>query len=138
MTTLRTSAPPPRAVELGEWGLSSGDELRLLRSGLRRALDAHTPAEADLSERVTLVATELASNALRHGRPPVAVRLLRAGEEVIVDVTDQDPGGFPQPADRDDRRYGGRGLIIAGTLSTEICWYAAEGTKHVWASFPAA
>ena len=141
MSLLRTSPPPAQAVELQQWVLSSGDELRPLRLGLRAALTEHRligPARPDeTADRVILVATELASNALRHGRPPAVVRLLRGDGEFYLDVADQDRTGGPELAGVHRPGVGGRGLHIARTLARELCWYATEDTKHIWASFPA-
>jgi serine/threonine-protein kinase RsbW len=141
MSLLRTSPPPAQAVEIEQWLLSSGDELRPLRLGLRDALLTHRlvdPGEPDEAvNRVALVATELAGNALRHGSPPAVVRLLRGAGEFFVDVADHDPAGAPKLAEVHRAGVGGRGLHIARTLSHELCWYATEKTKHIWASFPA-
>jgi len=138
MSLLRTSPPPAQAVELARWLLSSGDELRPLRLGLRDALTAHglVAAGDGLGDRVILVATELASNALRHASPPAVVRLLRGDGEFFLDVADRDPAGAPRLADVHRAGVGGRGLHIARTLSRDLCWYATDTTKHVWASFP--
>ena len=140
MSLLRTSPPPVRATELASWSLSSGEELRPLRLGLRaelagRGLGGPGPADETV-DRVILVATELASNALRHGTPPAVVRLLVCPGEVLVDVADQDLAGAPALARVHEPGIGGRGLHIARTLSGELCWYVTERTKHIWASFP--
>jgi len=139
MSLLRTSPPPAQAVELERWLLSNGDELRPLRLGLRDALSAHglVTTGDGLGDAVILVATELASNALRHGSPPAVVRLLRGDGEFFLDVADQDPAGAPQLADVHRAGVGGRGLHIVRTLSRDLCWYATDTTKHIWASFPA-
>ena len=142
MSLLRTSPPPAQAVELEQWSLSHGDELRPLRLGLRQALSAHRlvdPADPqEAADRVILVATELASNALRHGAPPAVVRLLHCDGRFLVDVADHDLAGVPKLAGVHRAGVGGRGLHIAGTLAHELCWYATETAKHVWASFPVA
>jgi serine/threonine-protein kinase RsbW len=139
MSLLRTSPPPAQAVELEQWQLSSGTELRPLRLGLRDALPAHGLVEpgdpGEVADRVILVATELASNALRHGTPPAVVRLLRSDGEFVIDVADHDVAGVPKIAHVHESGVGGRGLQIARTLSRELCWYATEHTKHIWASF---
>jgi len=140
MSLLRTSPPPAQAVELEQWSLSHGDELRPLRLGLRDALSAHRlvdPAVTDeVTDRVVLVATELASNALRHGHPPAVVRLLRCDSRFLVDVADHDVAGVPQLAGIHLAGVGGRGLHIVRTLALDLCWYATTTTKHIWASFP--
>jgi hypothetical protein len=140
MTLLRTSPPPAQAVELEQWLLSSGTELRPLRLGLREALLAHRLVDAEepdeVVDRVILVATELASNALRHGTPPAIVRLLRGAGEFIVDVADHDLAGAPRLAHVHEAGVGGRGLHIVRTLSLDMCWYVTARTKHIWVSFP--
>ncbi|AGZ41771.1 ATP-binding protein [Actinoplanes friuliensis] len=131
MSLLRSAGPPARAVELQRWLLSSGDELRSMRSGLHLLVGT-----GDLGERIVLVATELASNAIRHGRLPADVRLLRGDGEFILDVADSDLTGVPLLANAHHADSGGRGLQIARTLAGELCWYATDTDKHVWASFP--
>jgi serine/threonine-protein kinase RsbW len=136
MSSLRSSAHPARTIEMRRWRLAGGAELRALRTDLYEALHAHRPVD-EVAERIALVATELASNALRHGLPPVVVRLMRGDGCFIIDVADRDVAGVPTLADADQAQDGGRGLQIARSLSLELCWYATERTKHVWASFPA-
>jgi anti-sigma regulatory factor (Ser/Thr protein kinase) len=140
MGSLRTSPPPPRAVELRSWPLSTAAELRGLRASLHEALTGHALAEGeeldDIPERIVLVATELATNALLHGLPPTTVRLLRDEEVFILDVADHDLTNVPEPADDRQLRSGGRGLQLAQAFSLDVGWYATEDTKHIWASFP--
>jgi hypothetical protein len=140
MSPLRTSPLSAQAVELQRWLLTDGDELRRLRTDVRTALLVFRLVDRELlhelPERVVLVATELAGNALRHGRPPAVVRLLRADGHFILDVADHDPATAPKLAAVHDANGGGRGLHIARSLSLEVCWYATEVAKHVWASFP--
>ena len=139
MSLLRTAPPPAQAVELERWQLSSGDELRTVRLGLRAALVTHRLLPHDSTDEtadgVILVATELASNALRHGAPPAVVRLLRGTGMFFVDVADQDVAGAPRLAVVNQRGAGGRGLHIAGTLARELGWFTDATTKHVWARF---
>ena len=140
MSLLRTSPPPAQAVELEQWLLLSGDELRSLRLGLRAALLAHGLVggedQDEAADRVILVATELASNALRYGLPPAVVRLLRCDGEFFVDVADRDLESLPRLARVHEAGIGGRGLHIVRTLAREVCGYATGTDKHVWASFP--
>ncbi|MFI6160573.1 ATP-binding protein [Micromonospora sp. PTRAS2] len=140
MGSLRTSPPPPRAVEMRTWALSTGAELRGLRASLHEALTGHALAEGeeldDIPERIVLVATELATNALLHGLPPTTVRLLRDDDLFILDVADHDLTTVPELADTRPLGAGGRGLQLARAFSLDVGWYATEGTKHIWASFP--
>ena len=131
MGSLRRSLPPARAIELRRWTLTTGDGLRQMRADLREVLQTR-----QLAERVALVATELASNALRHGRPPAVVRLLRDDDCLILDVADQDPQSAPQAAAAGHADDGGRGLPIVRSLTREVCWYTTRDAKHIWAALP--
>jgi serine/threonine-protein kinase RsbW len=137
MTALPASVPHPGAVELRCWRLDTFRELRQLRAALRIALaEGLTPDYRDLIDRMAVVATELATNALRHGLPPTEVRLLQGPDRLIIDVADHDLGTEPR-LDRDrPPGSGGMGLVLARTFASEVGWYKAGETKHVWASFP--
>ncbi|MEV4281498.1 ATP-binding protein [Actinoplanes xinjiangensis] len=142
MSPLRTSPPPPDATELTEWVLDSPEQLRVLRAGLIAALNEHTAAQrealADIPDRMVLVATELATNAIRHGRPPTVVRLLRARDQFVLDVADHDLSTVPELADIRPVNAGGRGLHLAEAFAVTVGWYATDTTKHIWATFPIA
>ncbi|BBH65856.1 hypothetical protein ACTI_25410 [Actinoplanes sp. OR16] len=84
-----------------------------------------------------MVATELATNALRHGRPPAEVRLLRVASLLVVDACDHDPDAEPQFDTERPLGQGGLGLLLARTFALEVGWYRDGSSKHVWASFPA-
>ncbi|MFI8420167.1 SpoIIE family protein phosphatase [Streptomyces sp. NPDC085479] len=81
---------------------------------------------------VELIVSELVTNAVRHGAPPVALRLLRGESSLTVEVRD---GAATAPHLRHAKAgdEGGRGLHICSTLAD--AWgvrYEAEG-KTVWA-----
>jgi anti-sigma regulatory factor (Ser/Thr protein kinase) len=121
----------------------AGGELRQMRAELREVLREvlreHRVAGRSVSpvaERAALVATELTSNALRHGRPPAVVRLLLADGCFILDVADEDRANLPEPVAAEYTDDGGRGLHIARSLAKEVGWYTTEHAKHIWALFP--
>jgi two-component sensor histidine kinase len=127
-------------TELQRWVLDSPGQLKLLRASLCEAINAEArTADGELDEvpeKLVLVATELATNALRHGLPPTIVRLGRAGDHFILDVVDHDPDGVPEYAEGRALGGGGLGLRLARKFALEIGWYVFDGTKHVWAEFP--
>ena len=135
MGRLRTSQLPAQAVELHQWLLGDPDELRPLRADLQKALADQRLTE-DGTGPIVLVATELASNALRHGLPPAVVRLLQGDGQLFLEVADRDLASVPKLAEAHPSVGGGRGLHIARSLAIDVCWYATEHFKHVWASFP--
>ena len=135
MEAPRSAIMPAQAAELKRWTLQGGDELRSLRSDLDLEVLGAELAGDQVRERMILVATELASNALRHGAPPVMVQLLRATGCLIVSVSDAEVERIPRSAGSGGMVAGGRGLLIAHSLSDDLCWYVDGPTKHVWASF---
>jgi serine/threonine-protein kinase RsbW len=140
MASLPVSAPHREAVELHRWILDSYDELRGLRASLHDVItngvvSASDPLD-DVFDRMAVVTTELATNALRHGLPPTVVRLLRAGDHLVLDVADHDMGAPPELVDDRPLGDGGLGLQLTQTFAVDIGWYTADDTKHVWASFP--
>jgi hypothetical protein len=137
MGSLSAARPPADRVPLGRWELGSFAELRLLRAALRQILREQPMPDGrvldNLPERMAIVATELAANALAHARPPTTVHLFRTATTVILDVADKDPWVVPQLAGDHPLRARGLGLHMARQLALDIGWYADGGTKHVWA-----
>ena len=140
MTPVNNARPPPHTVELGRWSLTDANGLRTLRLSLCEALASQRidPASDpdEVAERITLVATELATNALQHGQPPTSVRLLRHDERFFLDVVDHAPDEAPHVPAATPASHRGRGLAIARSMSLQVGWYATGATKHIWASFP--
>jgi hypothetical protein len=138
MALLSASQPPPVA-EIQTWVLDSPEELKLLRASLHKAITGRDfPRNApldDVPEKLVLVATELATNALRHGLPPTIVKLGRSDNRFILDVADHEPQVPPALADDRPPGQGGLGLRLAGKLALDLGWYVLDGTKHVWAEF---
>ncbi|MCQ9129897.1 SpoIIE family protein phosphatase [Streptomyces hilarionis] len=78
-----------------------------------------------------LIVSELVTNAIRHGRPPVQLRLIH-DRALICEVSD---GGGTAPHMRRARTYdeGGRGLLLVAQLSRR--WGTRPGArgKTIWA-----
>ncbi|KUL30759.1 hypothetical protein ADL15_24240 [Actinoplanes awajinensis subsp. mycoplanecinus] len=121
-------------MQLLSWNLTGGDDLGEIRAGIHRHFE---DGLTELAGRMALVVTELAGNALRHGRPPIVVRVLQDADCYLLDVADHAPEHIPRfVAATGSVLPGGRGLLIASTLAQQVCWYPGDRTKHIWASFP--
>jgi anti-sigma regulatory factor (Ser/Thr protein kinase) len=137
MSLLPASAPHRSAVELCRWTLDDFPELKELRAALREKIVQEMSVDVgDLFDRMAVVATELATNALRHGLPPTVVRLLRDEDRLILDVADHDLAAAPRVDEDRPLGAGGLGMRLAQTFAIDLGWYATDATKHVWASFP--
>jgi anti-sigma regulatory factor (Ser/Thr protein kinase) len=90
---------------------------------VRRMLTAAFGAEAgsDALADVHVAASELVTNGLRHGRPPVEFRAWRTPTQLLIEVADHGQGlTDPYPdlrPPKDAPQYGGYGLWIVGQLA---------------------
>ncbi|WP_298455812.1 ATP-binding protein [uncultured Cellulomonas sp.] len=137
---LASSRPPANFAAVRTWALNTVQELAALRSALRRELAAGADPEPELgtvADQMVLVASELATNALRHGIPPTIVQLSRNQETFLLDVADHDLRTAPRIAGTRAPGLGGFGLQIARRIALDVGWYTSRTTKHVWALFPA-
>ncbi len=112
------------------------------RGLVRDAVLADTPsASDDLLDAMLLVTSELVTNGLRHGEPPVSLTVDRKGHRLRLTVTDEG-SRIPRPRLASPEATGGRGLFLVSALST--AWRiephsgerlgGAAGTS-VWAEF---
>jgi anti-sigma regulatory factor (Ser/Thr protein kinase) len=120
---------PPEPLERTE-PLLRADAVRDLRR-LRREL-AERAAEAKLAagsepalEDFLLAVDEMTTNALRHGRPPVSLRLWASEDRLVCTITDrgagfEDPFIGYGPAHGDDLSLGGMGLWLARQLCDHV------------------
>lgn len=97
-------------------------------TGLRHALAgelAGTGGDPDLLEDFRLAVDEMVSNAVRHGRPPVGLRLWTAADRIVCTISDGGPGwddafaGYG-PAHGEDLSRGGMGLWLARQLCDHV------------------
>ena len=130
-----------RATHVWQWELHSSQDLTRARVAFRRELCSGagpvptSPGDVDV---LLLAFEELASNGLRHGRPPVHVTISATASSWLLDVSDADPTRSPAPAVDRDPADGGLGLHLVVELSTTRGWAVTPGRKHVWASVPRA
>lgn len=138
---LPVGRPPARRFLVEEWSLTTVAELAAVRARLASRLvpatSTRVPGEPRTPERIVLVASELGTNALCHGRAPAAVRLLRDARAWILEVTDQAPEVAPSYAAERAAGAGGLGLHLAHRLALELGWFTDGDTKTVWAAFAA-
>jgi anti-sigma regulatory factor (Ser/Thr protein kinase) len=128
--------PPPEEVELS-FGPLNASALTGLRAQLRTWADSHGFA-ASAAADVVLATSEVATNGLIHGAPPVRVRCWRQAETLIVQV--DDAGGIPlpplagyQPPAQPPHR---RGLWIARQLADVLTTYTTPDRTTVRLYFP--
>jgi serine/threonine-protein kinase RsbW len=139
MEPLRMLRPPAPTTALLTWRITVDTDLAAIREGITGivAAPATDTGAIQTAQVIGLVATELAGNALRHGQPPLTVRLFSDDDCYILDVSDHGVHYAPRPAGhREVFGVGGRGLMISIALAEQVGWYATATTKHIWASFP--
>ncbi|GAA4730775.1 hypothetical protein GCM10023216_23320 [Isoptericola chiayiensis] len=132
---LPNTPPAAHFTEIARWTLTDVEEVADLRADLQSRLG--TDGAGDLestAEKLVLVASELATNAIRHGLPPTVVRLMVGDGAFLLDVADHDISSAPLLAPDRDAGHGGLGLRIARRLALAVGWYTTTTAKHVWAT----
>lgn len=86
-------------------------------------------------EDLSLVVSELVTNALRYGQPPVELEIDSCEHCVTVLVCD---GGTGRPVARaaDEQDEGGRGLLLVTSLASDTGVRPSPPGKAVWAELP--
>jgi signal transduction histidine kinase len=128
-------AAGPSATLLGRWEPATSADLTAHRLQLAAALHGgKRPAVAEQGavERLLLAFEELASNALRHGRPPVRVEVTDADGFWLLDVSDAAVEQPPTPAVGRDAALGGMGLYLVASICTAHGWLIDRDRKHAW------
>ncbi|MDQ0797987.1 ATP-binding SpoIIE family protein phosphatase [Streptomyces sp. B1I3] len=103
----------------------------------RRAVREHLArwgVPPDAGDAVELAVSELVTNAVRHGSPPLTVRLIRT-DALTVEVSDSSPSA-PHLRHARSVDEGGRGLFITAQLSTRWGTRYAHPMKTIWAELP--
>ena len=101
---------------------------RSLASDFLRDLGSTAP------EVAVLLVSELVTNAIRYGRPPIQLHAARKGQGIRVEVTDGERRAPARAAGRDgeDVPEGGRGLLLVEGLADRWGWSPVGRGKLVW------
>ena len=101
-----------------------------LRHGVRDLLSPW--CSADHIEDILIVVSELVQNVRQHTAGGGELVLRVDDRTVVVEVHDTDPV-LPRPQRPDERREGGRGLLLVAGLSSRWGARATPDGKVVWA-----
>ena len=110
------------------WFPPTRESVREVRHCIDEAL-SNTPP--DTKEIALLLAGELATNAVEHGKTSYALHLLAAAEVVRVDITDHG-GGHPCVLASDPTRAGGLGLVMVDRAATSWGVQNESDDTTVW------
>lgn len=93
--------------------------------------DDQPPLPTDVADAVELLVSELVTNALRYGRGPIGLRLLRGESTVVCEVSDElDAAPRLRTVHQGDE--GGRGLHLVDQLSKSWGTRTTAHGKIVW------
>jgi anti-sigma regulatory factor (Ser/Thr protein kinase) len=84
--------------------------------------------DRDMTETALLLVSELATNAIRHGSPPVRLSLRLDRDRLRVEVTDSSPA-LPELIHPGPDQIGGRGLQIVQLLAAR--WGASSSSRRL-------
>jgi anti-sigma regulatory factor (Ser/Thr protein kinase) len=98
------------------------------RHELRRRLE--DALHQDVLDALTLVVSELVTNAVMHGQGAIRFRLQLASGDLRGDVIDDGDGFEHELRAAGPDATSGRGLLIVDRLTNR--WGVHEGTTHVW------
>lgn len=90
-----------------------------------------------LARDAALIVSELVSNALVHGRPPIEIRVTRRPGGLRIDVRDGGDGPVIPPTGREPLGQGGLGLRVVAHLATRWGTDPLPDGKSVWAELTA-
>lgn len=92
---------------------------------------------SNLIDDAELVASELVTNAIRHGDGAIELRLIALPGRVRIAVLDANPVDSPHVAAERELADGGRGMLLVDTICLEWGHDSDEHGKVVWADIAA-
>lgn len=142
-----TTLDPQAAQALSRWCAAEPDRPTRLSLWLDVECGPAGPAQArravtectsrlgleEAGDDLLLLVSELVTNAVRHGVPPVRLQVDVDDTQVRVAVDDGDPRP-PRPRTADTDAEGGRGMVLVDLLSCEHGVLPQPPGKSVWAS----
>jgi len=103
-------------------------------AGRARALVEEQLGSSARVADISLVVSELVTNAVEHGEPPVMFGI-DSGHAVIRVTVSDEGGGEPRVRDAADHAIGGRGLALVEMLASRWQWRRDGKRLTVWAEF---
>jgi anti-sigma regulatory factor (Ser/Thr protein kinase) len=97
------------------------------RRAMARAADLWL-LDRDMTDTALLLVSELATNAIRHGTPPIRLSLRLDRDRLRVEVSDSSPA-LPELSHPEPDQVGGRGLQIVQLLAAR--WGASASTRRL-------
>jgi anti-sigma regulatory factor (Ser/Thr protein kinase) len=117
-------------VEILRLAFANDEAAAPVRRQAREVLDDFP--SADTVDDVLVVISELVENVTRHTHGGGELRLTREGAMIIIEVRDGD-ATQPRLLPPDDRRIGGRGLLVVAGMARRWGVRAEATGKTVWA-----
>ncbi|MFJ4693291.1 SpoIIE family protein phosphatase [Streptomyces sp. NPDC088766] len=122
-----------RKGDTATWRLPARDDAPARARAQVSALLRQWRTRDDTRDNVSLLVSELVTNAVRHATGPITVRLIRAGHGLLCEVGDTG-NGRPRLSLGGLLDEGGRGLHIVHRLTTRWGVRWTETGKVVWAT----
>ena len=120
--------PPQTSLRLP----STPEAARIARGAVRLTLARDV--EDEPLDTVLLCVSELVSNAVEHGGPPVVLRVGGVPDAILLEVLDGG-GGSPERQDLGPESPRGRGLLLVEGLASRWGVDQDRYTTRVWATF---
>ena len=116
-----------------EWLLP--DDLTAAQAAREHVADAIAQSRLadDVVDDLVLIASELAANAVRHGSPPLGLRLDGGADRVRVTVSNHGDGPDPRIVAADTDSGHGRGLAMVEQMADGVGWARDGDRLDVWA-----